>query len=684
MAETRPDDLPPEDVEWEDGTRGHDLPPPEVEQELSEGEADAPAAEAPPAAVSEEVTTPPINSQPAAPRPPPADPGFLRSAGRGLLQGFFKQGADEAAGAIAALGTDVMPGARYKTADGTTRPIQSSGDVYRAVRDTERDIGAGASEHRPVLSFLTNMAGDVASDAVLGALGVPVASAGYQAASGALSGVMGSDAELTSDGGGEKAALASGVMGGALGFLAPKVGTAFAQHLPGGMARFRAWLEEQAIDKARRVLTNGVDLNPKQPLPDAAVREALDAGAIDVWGTTKGAFQKLEQLAEERGAIYGDIIDRLKQAGVEGPRTEGIARELMASSLDSAENSGANKAVARAFAAEADNVRAVAPPEFNLLGEYTTPINLNTPAPATKFNRHGPDGRFLPKSKWVELVQDAPPPAPAERVFTPFDAIPGPAHPRLELDQAERIKRALQHEAKYGRIEDTPINEAKKEIAAVYRKHIEDAVEEAGAAAPPGSPVAELASEFLPVKQQLANTLGARDVAMRGAARAAQRSGASGISLFDLANATTAAGTGGLPALALAGASRIWRERGPSTLANMYDVSAEAAGNFGRWAAANPELVMPAATSATGAVMRQLTSGLVGGGQQPPVNGGSGAQNLQRALMQSPDAFGPYAERLQAAAAQGQDALAMQDYMLAQTDPEYAERRKQALGAPQN
>lgn len=655
----------PEDIEWEDGTRGVDAapaPPPES----------APMPEAQPAA-------------PPAPAPPPADPGFLRTVGRELLQGFFKQGADEAAGAIAAAGTDVLPGARYRMPDGTMRPLKDSGDVYRAVRDTERDIEAGAREHRPWASGIANVLGDVASDAALSAFGIPVASSGYQAASGALSGLLGNEAELTGDAAlpsGVKSAIGSAAVGGALGYAAPKVGAAVARHAPGAAARFRQWLEEKAIDKARRVLTNGVDLNVKQPLPDSAVREALDSEAIDVWGTTKGAFQKLEQLAEERGANYGGIVDQLHAAGVQGPRVENVSRELLAASLDNEKNSGANKAVARAFEAEADNVRAVAPPGFNLLGEYPAqPVNLSAPAPATAYTTRDARGRFIPMAQRLAVIPDAPPPAPVERILTEYPTpIGGPAHPRLELNQAERIKRTLQREAKYGRIEDTPINEAKQEIASVYRKNIEDVIEEAGAAAPPGSDIAELASEFLPVKRQLSDTIAARDVAMRGAARAAQRSGASGISLFDLANATQAAGTGGLPAMALAGASRIWRERGPSTLANMYDVGAEAAGNFSQWAAANPGRVTDVATGGTGLSARRAPPDFSEPPPQlPQVSGGEAAQNLQRLLIANPEAFGPYARNMEAAAAEGPDAFARHDWMMAQTDPEYAETRRRAM-----
>ena len=99
----------------------------------------------------------------------PKDPGFLRAVGSELLSGYFKGGSDEAMGAV--TGAAVDPGVGWKQPDGSVRYLKTEGDVYRAGRDTERAVLAGAEAHRPKTSFLSRMAGDVASDATLALLG---------------------------------------------------------------------------------------------------------------------------------------------------------------------------------------------------------------------------------------------------------------------------------------------------------------------------------------------------------------------------------------------------------------------------------------------------------------------------------------------------------------------------------
>jgi hypothetical protein len=205
-------------------------------------------------------------------------------------------------------------------------------------------------------------------------------------------------------------------------------------------------------------------------------------------------------------------------------------------------------------------------------------------------------------------MPDEPAPvAPAAKALR--EAILGPKMKNLPLAQAERIKRALQKEAKYDKMQATGLDEAKQEVASMYREAIERAVEEGGQAAPPGSEVASLAERFVPTKRQLAATIEARDAAERGAGAAAHRvGGAAGVNLFDVANASQASGTKGLPALALAAAGRVWKERGPSTMANVYDLGAEAAGNLSRAAYANPETTQALSRAIFGAGGRQANS----------------------------------------------------------------------------
>jgi hypothetical protein len=528
-------------------------------EQAAMGEENVPVAPAEPAAAPRALSDVEIAELErvalAAPPAPAADPGLAKTLGRGLLQGFFKQGADEAVGGIASAAADAGPGARYRMPDGTTRPVESSGALYRAARDGEREVERGAREHRPKTAFVANLVGDLASDAALSALGVPVASTPFQVASGALSGLLGNDAELSTDAVAPDAATsaaASTALGAGAGYVLPKVGTQVGRALPGVMARLRQGLEGSALDKARKVLTSGADqLSNRQPVANEAVREALDSGAIPIWGTTEGAFKRLEDLAETRGASYAGIVGALEKAGVPGPNSRALADQLLAraKTLDLTET---NKAI---------------PSEYRNV--TNTMLDMGELAEQRGIAQTG----------------------------------------RLNLKQAEDIKRSLQKQVKYGRREDTPLNEARAEIASMVRQANEDTIEAAGERAPAGSEVARLAEEFVPVKRQLSRTLEARNAAERGAAKAAQRvGGASGITPFDVANAATATGTQGLPAMMLAGAGRIWRERGPSTLANLYDVGAEAAGNLSRAAYANPETTQALSRAVFGAGGRQANS----------------------------------------------------------------------------
>lgn len=657
------------------------------------------------------AATPPQPTVPSEKKPPP-DPGFFSTVGRQFLQGFTKMGADEATGAVSYL-HDTGPGTRYRMPDGTLRPAENSGDLYRAVRDSEREVNRGASEHYPWTSFASSMAGDIASDALLNYFGVPVASTPYQVASGALSGLMGSDAELTPSKTTGRDVLSAGAstgLGAGLGYVVPKVGAAVSKHLtPAIAARMRQWLEESAIKQGRRVLLNGADaLAGNKELPDEVVREALSSKAIEPFGTTQKAYQNLETLADVRGENYGNILKRLQEAGVEGPNVEALASKFESEAADRWKNSGSNKSVADIFAAEADNIRAVAPPapnSFSLVGEGPMAVagprlapepRVAPPAPSAPVPPSGPvvspplgplpvraapvwtpaateattAGRprsmpaLLDPPPASVVPDDAPPVAPAATAFR--DAILGPMMENLPLNQAERIKRVLQGEARWDRLRMTGLDEAKQEVSSAYRKAIEDSIAEAGEKAPLGSEVSELASEFLPVKQQLARTIGARDAAERGTAAAAKRRG---ISLTDYLSAAAAAGAGPAGQLLAAAGNNFARNRG---------TSAWAAGAFGASKLAgelvNPQNAERAGSLVSAALARRAT---IGGsdGQRGVVD----SDAYRQMVMSNPQAFGAYSRRLTEAAEQGPEAFAIQDYMLAQSDPGYAETRKRAM-----
>lgn len=134
---------------------------------------------------------------------------------------------------------------------------------------------------------------------------------------------------------------------------------------------------------------------------------------------------------------------------------------------------------------------------------------------------------------------------------------------RLGLKQAENLKRSLQDTAKYGRIEETSLNEVRRDIASIVREANEKAAIEGAQAAGPEAQA--LAEQFIPTKQRLSRLIEARKAAERGSQRAAQRS-AIGLPDYVMA-AGGLAGGGPIQAAATGAVSNLFRNRGASTFA---------------------------------------------------------------------------------------------------------------------
>lgn len=506
-------------------------------------------------------------------RPPAKDPGALRSVGSKLLQGFAKQGSDEIVGALTRAAVD--PGVGWRQPDGSVRLLATEGDVYRAGRDSEREVLRGADENHPWKSRIAEFAGDVISDAALGALGAPVSSRAYSTGVGALSGLMGSDADLTPDkvtAGDAASAGLSTAVGGVLGRYAPELARRGLDRVTPPVARaLRNFFERRAMQSGRRALLSGADqLARVRPPSDDAVREAIESGGIVPFGTTRGASERLNRFAEEQGANYGALLDRLEALGVRGPEAEALIGQLerRLADQDVVAAGVANPAIPRVYADTAERLRALLPQ-----AEQEVPTA----------------GRaFLD-----ELLASGVPREAAEAMSRTSAAPTTQTVTDLPLGLSEEIKRALQDRVRYGLIEDTPVNEARSEVASMLRRGIEDRVEEAGVNAAPNSELDALAGAFMPVKQRLSRTLGASEAANKGAAAAAKRGG---FSLTDYLWALGAGGGAGLGGGGLEGAlgagaalvgHRLLRERGPST---------SAAANYGlsqlmRSAAENPQVV---------------------------------------------------------------------------------------------
>ncbi|AAK94392.1 virion structural protein [Myxococcus phage Mx8] len=531
MAQTP--ELPPVDVEWEDGTTGLDMPPPDVEWDASSVVVQPQEA---PAAGPEVVPEP----SPTARR----QIGRTRAGALGFAQGGTLGFADEIGGLIGRtfvpessvrLGEAARPLAtdtpEERAAKVEARASQLNPSSYELVRDAVRNEADEAREQQPG-AFITGQ--------VLGGLATAPVTPGAGAASlgqlvrtgavmGAASGLGDSNADLSR--GEYDRAILDTALGGATGAAGGAVGYGVGQAAPVVARVLQRALRNTAQSTGRRVLTSGADqLSKRAELPAEVVQEALDTGAIVPWGTTAGAFKRLESAAADTGDVYGAIVEDLAKEGVVGPNARGLMDELLAEAkkLDLTEMNPA------------------------LPQEYRTVANK--------------------LSDMSELAE--------ARGLAPTN--------RFALSQIEDIKRSLQDKAQYGRYEETPLNKVRKGIAATVRRHTEDAIAEQSARSTNPN-VQQAAEAFEPVKQRLSRLIGAREAARRGTAREAQRiGGASGPSAFDVANAATATGSTGAPAMLAAMAGRVWKERGPSTIASVSDALSTGFGGLGRYLAASP------------------------------------------------------------------------------------------------
>jgi hypothetical protein len=224
-------------------------------------------------------------------------------------------------------------------------------------------------------------------------------------------------------------------------------------------------LRKLALNQGRKVLTNGAN-SARAPVSDAAVEASIRAKTIKPFGTTEGTFTRLGDKTDDLGAEYGRVVQELEAIGVKGEGAPKIANEL----------------VERAAKLE--------------------PHTMNTALPE----------EYLTQA--AELLKK-----------TPHRPLPGHEGPSgtLGLKQSENLKSSLQQMAKYGRVEETPVNAIRRDIASVLRRSNEEAIEAAARANPADETLQSLSAQFIPIKQKLGNLYEAEAAAARGAARGADR-----------------------------------------------------------------------------------------------------------------------------------------------------------------
>lgn len=404
--------------------------------------------------------------------------GAGESALRGGAQGFTAKFGDELTGLVQALPFDpfgLKPWAELASGvpreqldqaalvDAERAALPSAAgflDRYREARDSERRANNLARAANPKAFLAGEISGAVLGSPISG--GGLARAVGTGAALGGAAGLGGSEADLTrGDVPGVLADTAKGAaLGGAAGAGGQLLGRALGAALQPVARKGAELLERYGLRKGREVLTGKALagqhlLSSQKELSDAAVRRALDEGAIRPLSTTEAAAARLEGLRGEAGEALSRVVRDLEAAGVRGPSAKQMAEELLQ----------------RVQEVEAETVASAAP-------KYLQRIANDL---AKKF-------------------------APGERI------------PLQRAEALKRsLQEAARNE--YKRLAgNTELGFAKMEAAAKLRGAVEDAVEQATRAAEPGSVVATLGRAFVPAKEragQLIQASNAADFAAR-------------------------------------------------------------------------------------------------------------------------------------------------------------------------
>jgi hypothetical protein len=428
---------------------------------------------------------------------------FMHGGAQGATFNF----GDEIQGGIQALLRKYVQGS-----DADARA--SLGDLYRKERDAARNENDIAKKRSPKAFFLGEMAGGVPMAMATGGAGTAPRLATLVKtgmAMGAATGLGGSEADLTQGNVGGAAAdtaLGAGV-GGATAAVMPSL-LKLAGRAASGVAKKA---DEMFIDRGRKVLQGGSTLTGqgKKAISPEAVRAAGDVGAFKPLGNTQGAYEKVDAARGAVGDIYGRIVKSLEANGIKGPKAQALAQELA---------SGGRLA-------EMDTMNAAVPQVWRENAERLT-ASRQLPSGATQ------------------------------------DIIPKDAAGHLSLTRAENLKRSLQQQAKYNRLNlaETEQNEARKGVASTIRQGVEDEIAQQMPGASPQ--VQAIGSMFVPVKKQLGLLIEAGDAAEKAASQQMKRTN----SLHHAVAMGPALAHGNLLAAAkAAGAESLIRNRGPSTTA---------------------------------------------------------------------------------------------------------------------
>lgn len=240
-------------------------------------------------------------------------------------------------------------------------------DRYREIRDTRKYRTEEGSKQNPWTGRLgaatgigLSIAAPLPSVKFAPIRGIPYAAAAERtsrilsgaatgAGYGALNAATDGDADLTRGEVGKAAKeIAGGTAGGAF------VGAAASGAAELARPLWRA-IQAKAIEQGRRVIGGDSDIAAatRQALSDEAVLQALAERQIRPFSTTPATYQRLDKAAEDLGAEYGQILQRLEELGVTGPRATELAAHFMRRANEMKGGMAASNPAPRTMAKEA-------------------------------------------------------------------------------------------------------------------------------------------------------------------------------------------------------------------------------------------------------------------------------------------------------------------------------------------
>lgn len=461
----------------------------------------------------------------------PAVAGLL-GLGRGATMDF----GDELAGASGAMLAHVLPESLGGGTDG-----KSWRELYREYRDFARKQNDKGARDQPLATGVGTLAGGIATSylggaaaaelggtakllSVLGKAAPAVGAIGEGATYGALSGLGGSDADLTK---GEFGKAASDTGHGAL------TGAEFGLggHIVGATLPYLAkGASKLGSVAARGALSHGADVGK---LSSEAVQAAYDAGAFTRPRMISGTSNKLDEVRAALGAAKGQLEADWGARGLTADNALDLARGLEGEGRRVASTTGGSP-TPKAF--------------FDLADEIAPGISTARDEIRTQLARQGIRGKHA-DALVEEGMRDWQPDLIAKRVD---------AKGNLSLADAENIKGTLQDNASaaYKEAGGSPKGDALKAVAAYIKKANDAAVNRQRSLAP------ELADKWVPLKEKLGNLIEASNAARAGAKKSDP--------LINTLLGTSAVGgllAGNLAPAGAALAGYAGRELGPSTAA---------------------------------------------------------------------------------------------------------------------